>query len=143
MNNVEITQLEPIKVPLVKKFYKEHYPAGKVNKSELIYSLTKNHSIIGIVRFRAIEEYRLLTGMVISTELRGQGHGSLLMNYCVSNILTNQDFCFAYRHLESFYSNHDFKKIDAVDLPNSLKTLFLRYTNSGKDLIPMHFQANC
>ncbi|MEZ8384398.1 GNAT family N-acetyltransferase, partial [Vibrio splendidus] len=39
MNNVIITQLDPVKVPLAKRFYKEHYPTGKANKSELIYSL--------------------------------------------------------------------------------------------------------
>jgi len=51
MNNVIITQLDPVKVPLVKRFYKEHYPTGKANKSELIYSLLLDNELCGVVRF--------------------------------------------------------------------------------------------
>ncbi|MDK9760095.1 GNAT family N-acetyltransferase, partial [Vibrio sp. D173a] len=28
-------------------------------------------------------------------------------------------------------------------LPNNLRNLFERYTDSGKDLIPLHYQQNC
>jgi hypothetical protein len=100
MNNVIITQLDPIKVPLVKRFYKEHYPTGKANKSELIYSIELNGELCGVVRFRTIEDRRLLT-------------------------------------------RHQFIQIAPEELPNNLRVLYERYSNSGKDLIPMHYQQNC
>jgi N-acetylglutamate synthase-like GNAT family acetyltransferase len=143
MNNVIIAELDPIKVPLVKRFYKEHYPSGKANKSELIYSLTIDNQLLGVVRLRTIEQFRLLTGMAISKEYRGQQLGKQLMDFCEKNTLNEQDYCFAYAHLERFYSRHHFVKVAPQELPNSLKNLFERYTNSGKDLIPMHYQQNC
>lgn len=143
MNNVVITQLDPIKVPLVKRFYKEHYPTGKVNKSELVYSLTCERELKGVVRFRAIEKYRLMTGMVIAKESRGLRLGDKLMEFCIENTLTQHDYCFAYEHLEHFYTKHNFIKIEPRSLPSCLLSLFDRYTNSGKALIPMHYQSNC
>ncbi|MBW3697260.1 N-acetyltransferase [Vibrio sp. T187] len=143
MNNVMIEQLDPIKLPLIKRFYKEHYPSGKANKSELIIALYIDTQVNGVVRFRTIDKYRLLTGMAISTEKRGLGLGHSLMEHCQAEVLNNSDYCFAYAHLESFYKRHDFQVINAKELPNSLRILYERYTNSGKDLIPMHFQLNC
>ncbi|MEZ8122745.1 GNAT family N-acetyltransferase [Vibrio splendidus] len=143
MNNVIITQLDPVKVPLVKRFYKEHYPTGKANKSELIYSLLLDNELCGVVRFRTIEDNRLLTGMAISKQHRGKQLGSLLMAYCAKHTLTASDYCFAYTHLTNFYSRHKFMQVDPKDLPNGLRVLYERYSNSGKDLIPMHYQQNC
>lgn len=143
MNNVIITQLDPVKVPLVKRFYKEHYPTGKANKSELIYSLLLDDELCGVVRFRAIEDSRLLTGMAISKQYRGKQLGSQLMEYCAKHTLTENDYCFAYAHLTSFYGRHQFVQVDPKQLPNALRVLYERYSNSGKDLIPMQYQQNC
>ncbi|MEZ9111317.1 GNAT family N-acetyltransferase [Vibrio cyclitrophicus] len=143
MNNVIITQLDPVKVPLVKRFYKEHYPTGKANKSELIYSLLLDNELCGVVRFRTIEDSRLLTGMAISKQHRGKQLGSQLMEYCEQHTLTEKDYCFTYVHLINFYTRHQFIQIDPKQLPNGLRVLYERYSNSGKDLIPMHYQQNC
>ncbi|MFA0645854.1 GNAT family N-acetyltransferase [Vibrio cyclitrophicus] len=143
MNNVIITQLDPVKVPLVKRFYKEHYPTGKANKSELIYSLLLDNELCGVVRFRTIEDSRLLTGMAISKQHRGKQLGSQLMEYCEQHTLTEKDYCFTYARLINFYTRHQFIQIDPKQLPNGLRVLYERYSNSGKDLIPMHYQQNC
>lgn len=143
MNNLIIEQLDPIKLPLVKRFYKEHYPSGKANRSELIFTLSIGTSIQGVVRFRTVDNYRLLTGMAISTNQRNKGLGHTLMTHCRNEVLNNSDFCFAYKHLEHFYNAHGFHQLDSSDLPHPLRVLYERYTNSGKDLIPMHFRLNC
>ena len=143
MNNVIITQLDPVKVPLVKRFYKEHYPTGKANKSELIYSLLLDDELCGVVRFRTIEDSRLLTGMAISKQHRGKPLGSQLMKYCAKHTVTENDYCFAYANLTGFYGRHQFVQIDPKQLPNALRVLYERYSNSGKDLIPMQYQQNC
>ena len=39
------------------------------------------------------------------------------MDYCEENTLSEQDYCFAYAHLESFYSRHHFVKISPQELP--------------------------
>lgn len=143
MNNVIIEQLDPIKLPLVKRFYKQHYPSGRANRSELILTLSIDNSLHGVVRFKTIDRFRLLTGMVISTSNRGQGLGHSLMKFCRINTLASSDYCFSFRHLESFYASHGFKTVDPDNLPSELKNLYERYSKSGKDLIPMHFHLNC
>ncbi|MCK6263235.1 GNAT family N-acetyltransferase [Vibrio sp. ZSDE26] len=137
-----IAVLPPIKVPLVNKLYKDHYPSGKAKKDEHIITASTKGGIVAMVRFRTIEQYRLLTGMLVIPEHRGKNIGHALLHYCHSHELTHNDFCFAYQHLESFYIQHQFKTVDVDTLPNSLKNLFQRYVNSGRSLIPMQFQVD-
>ncbi|MGF1721700.1 GNAT family N-acetyltransferase [Vibrio kyushuensis] len=137
-----IAVLDPIKVPLVTRLYKAHYPSGKAKKDERIITVSNNNTMVGVVRFRNIEQYRLLTGMLIIPEMRDQGVGHQLLDHCQAHELSNRDYCFAYQHLEHFYSHHQFHTIEPNKLPNSLKNLFERYVNSGRSLIPMQFQAD-
>ncbi|OEF06209.1 GNAT family N-acetyltransferase [Vibrio genomosp. F10] len=142
MSELTIAVLPTIKVPLVNKLYKVHYPSGKAKKDEHIITASNRSSIIAMVRFRTIEQYRLLTGMLVIPEQREQGVGHALLNYCQDNELTSNDFCFAYDHLESFYRAHQFEIVALDEMPNCLKNLYQRYVNSGRSLIPMQFQVN-
>ncbi|MDA9556713.1 GNAT family N-acetyltransferase [Vibrio sp.] len=139
MPELQIAILEPIKVPLVSRLYKQYYPSGKAKKDELIITGELDKQLVAVVRFRRIADYRLLTGMLVVPTHQGQGLGHQLMQHCQSHILENKDFCFAYTHLEGFYSQHGFVKLDAEQLPAELKTLFIRYTDSGKKLTAMQF----
>ncbi|OIQ25332.1 GNAT family N-acetyltransferase [uncultured Vibrio sp.] len=142
VSELTIAVLPTIKVPLVNKIYKDYYPSGKAKKDEHIVTASSQGSIVAMVRFRHIEQYRLLTGMLVIPEKREHGIGHQLLDYCQSNELNNNDFCFAYTHLEKFYKQHNFYAIEPAHLPNSLKNLFERYVNSGRSLIPMQFQVD-
>ncbi|NOI58439.1 GNAT family N-acetyltransferase [Vibrio coralliilyticus] len=135
---MQIETFDPIKLPLVSRLYKAHYPSGKVKKDELIIVGTIDQQIVSLVRFRNIEQLRLLTGMLVIPEHRGSGLGHQLMGYCAQYVLSEHDFCFAYAHLETFYAQHNFKTIDASQLPNSLKGLFERYSLK-KQLVAMKY----
>ncbi|MBD1567447.1 GNAT family N-acetyltransferase [Vibrio sp. S12_S33] len=146
MKQKEMTQLNfevlpPIKLPLIKRIYKDHYPSTKAKKDELCIVGTLDGTICAVVRFRNIEQYRLLTGMLVVPELRGQGVGSQLLDHCESHVLTSQDYCFAYRHLKSFYAAHGFRPLSPNETPQNLKQLLERYLRSGKDLIPMRYMG--
>lgn len=141
MPELKFEHLDPIKLPLLKRFYKQHYPSTKPKSDELSIVAYSGLSMVAVVRFRSIAEYRLLTGMAVDDSKRGEGIGSQLLNYCLNEILAANDFCFSYSHLQHFYEQANFKKIDIEELPNDLKTLFLRYSQNGKDLIPMQFFA--
>lgn len=141
MSTLSIEVLDPIKLPLVTRLYKQHYPSGKAKKDELTIVGYLDQQLTAVVRFRSIDHYRLLTGMLVEPEKRGLGLGHELMAYCRKEVLTEQDYCFAYQHLEAFYAQHGFVRTDEANLPNSLQQLFVRYTNSGKKLLAMHYQA--
>jgi N-acetylglutamate synthase-like GNAT family acetyltransferase len=141
MPELKFGHLDPIKLPLLKRFYKQHYPSTKPKSDELSIVAYIDFSMVAVVRFRPIAEYRLLTGMAVDESQRGEGIGSQLLNYCLNEVLAKNDFCFSYPHLQNFYEQANFKKIDIEELPNDLRTLFLRYSQNGKDLIPMQFFA--
>ncbi len=134
-----IEVLNPIKLPLIKRLYKAYYPAGRAKRDELIITASSESTIVALLRMKSIENSRLLTGMLVVPEARRTGIGKALLTYCEHNIFSHGDYCFAFMHLESYYSQHGFKTIDCAKLPNSLKMVFRRYIDSGKDLIPMQF----
>ncbi|WP_162047377.1 GNAT family N-acetyltransferase [Vibrio taketomensis] len=142
MDDLRIETLEPIKLPLVSRLYKAHYPSGKAKKNEQTIVGYNNDQLVCVVRFRPIEQYQLLTGMLVIPEQRGQARGHHLLAYCQQCICNSNTYCFAYPHLEHFYQQHGFVSLLADQLPNSLNQLFTRYTASGKCLIPMHYQAD-
>ncbi|ASM96442.1 GNAT family N-acetyltransferase [Vibrio vulnificus] len=133
--------LDPIKVPIIKKLYKVHYPGTKVKKDENIVVAMQDKQTIGVVRFRRVEEHQLMTGMLVIPSQREKGIAHCLLKYCAERLLDEKVFCFAYRHLEPFYAQHSFVTISSEQLPNSLKQKFIRYSESGKDLVPMQYQA--
>ncbi|PMH37143.1 GNAT family N-acetyltransferase [Vibrio sp. 10N.286.49.B3] len=139
MYELSFEQLDPIKIPLIKRIYKAHYPSGKAKKDELTITASHSGVICGLVRFRPVGSYRLMTGMLVIPSYREAKVGHALMQYCCANVLSDTDYCFAYSHLENFYSQHGFSTIEIETLPNHLRDMLTRYVNSGKDLIPMHY----
>ncbi|MBD1574656.1 GNAT family N-acetyltransferase [Vibrio sp. S17_S38] len=129
-----------IKFPLLKPIYKAYYPIAKVKNNESIIVGYHDKSIIAIVRFRPIERYQLLTGMLVLPEYQHKGIGQQLLAYCESAILTSDHYCFAYQHLENFYHNNGFHVVQSVDLPAPLRFLFQRYISSGKKLVAMQYK---
>ncbi len=142
MPDLKFEHLDPIKQPLLKRFYKQHYPSTKPKSDELTIVAYQGYEMKGVVRFRTIADYRLLTGMAVSETSRGQGIGLQLLRYCHENILQKNDFCFSYAHLQKFYQQAQFEIVDIEELPGELKSLFIRYSQSGKNLIPMQFLPN-
>lgn len=146
MSKQRIELLDPIKLPLITKLYKAHYPSGKAKKNETTIVGYLDNQIVSVVRFRFIDPYRLLTGMLVIPEQRGYGFANELMQYCQQNELKEKDYCFAYPHLEQFYKANGFHTIEPTKLPPPLELLYSRYTNCGKALIPMQYidkQSDC
>ncbi len=130
-------RLDPIRLPLIQRFYKSHYPSGKAKRDEVIWTVEKDGQIIGCVRFRQFNDCQLLTGMVIHSDHRRNRLASQLMENCEAQANSKQCFCFAYSHLEALYTKQGFVTIGEADLPAPLDELFIRYSQGRKKLIPM------
>jgi N-acetylglutamate synthase-like GNAT family acetyltransferase len=142
MSDVKIIELDPIRLPLIQKLYKAYYPSAKAKRQDLIYVAYIGTNIVGIVRFKTIDKWRLLTGLLVVPEYRNRGIAHQLVHFCQKNILTELDYCFAYQHLASFYAQHGFVNQALSNPPAQLLSLFERYTRSGKSLVLMRYQAN-
>ena len=138
MSTMQIEVLDPMKLPLVARLYKTYYPSGKAKKDELTIVGCLEGQMVSVVRFRSIEQYRLLTGMLVVPGQRDRGLGHQLMAHCTQKVMNTNDYCFAYLHLEQFYGQHGFMAIAVDELPNSLKGLFERYARTKK-LVPMRY----
>lgn len=90
---LEFQQFAPIKLPLIKRFYKNHYPGSKPKSDEQVIVALKDREIVGVVRFRMIGQYRLLTGMAVEAQSRQQGIGKQLLDYCQKQWLNPATFC--------------------------------------------------
>lgn len=140
MIEVNFQLLESIKIPLIKPIYKAFYPSAKPKKNERIVVGYHEKTIICIVRFRPIEHFSLLTGMLVIPDYRQQGIAVQLLTFCQAHYLSENSYCFAYQHLESLYKSVGFSVVEVKLLPNSLQQLFIRYTDAGKKLLPMRYQ---
>ncbi|UJF19194.1 GNAT family N-acetyltransferase [Vibrio sp. SS-MA-C1-2] len=134
--------LEPLRFPLVTRLYKNHYPAGKPKKDETIWIGESNKGIVSAVRYKRVtDSIQLLTGMLVIPELRGEGVADQLLIATKSVTEEKICYCFAYRYLVPLYQRHQFVEINAEQLPPELASRFHSYCQSGKDLVPMIYQA--
>lgn len=132
-------KLDPIKLPLLQRFYKQHYPSARPKKNELLIVARHQGELCAAVRFRPIEQYQLLTGMAVTEAMRGAGIGHQLLSHCEEQILDQHVYCFAFPWLEDFYQAHGFRVIGSESLPNCLHNLLQRYQNGGKSLVAMQY----
>ncbi|KLU99600.1 acyltransferase [Photobacterium aquae] len=137
MDKLSFHPLEPLRFPLVNRFYKQHYPAGKAKKDEIIWTGEDNKQICCCVRFKLFDGFQLLTGMVVAPERRGTGIGRQLLHASRPQQTLQPCYCLAFSYLEQFYESADFSRIGDHDLPEALLSRLVRYRAAGKDLIAM------
>ncbi len=140
MNKLSFHILEPLRFPLINRLYKNYYPAGKAKKDEDIWVGEDGSSIISCVRFKKIEDIQLLTGMLVIPDYRGKGVGDALLAATTKQIENQPCYCFAFSHLVPLYQRAHFTVIEDTELPHYLASRFKRYSESGKNLVPMIYQ---
>lgn len=125
--------------PLVKRFYQEHYPSGKPNKSDPTWVLHQQFKLAAAVRLRQFPDCQLFTGMLVRPDLRGKGVGQELIQRLRSPMMERSTFCFAFQHLEHYYRSHGFQMIESSLLPFVLQSRLNAYLAGGKKLIAMNY----
>lgn len=134
--SLELRKMDKVYLPLIKKFYKDHYNASKPKSSDLSYGLYQEGMLLGLIRFKPINQNYLLLGMAIHKDYRKQGLGGVLLSRSLNEIPSKPCYCFALSHLTSFYGSH-FDQLEPENLPKELSLLFKRYSDNGKELIAM------
>ncbi|MCQ1061305.1 GNAT family N-acetyltransferase [Photobacterium sp. DNB23_23_1] len=137
MSKLRFHPLETLRFPLINRFYKSYYPAGKAKKDEVIWIGENNKGIQACVRFKQFDQYQLLTGMLVHPALRSQGLGLALLDACHGQLTASPSYCFAFGYLEAFYQDSGFIIITDNELPEPLQSRINRYRQSGKTLTPM------
>lgn len=137
MTSYKCAPLDSLRFPLIKRLYKTHYPPGMPRKDDIIWSIEKNATLCGAVKFRQEGENQLLSGLLIIPSLRGVNLGHLLLKQSEQQSRIKPCYCFAYAYLVPFYQKAGYIRLDTNQLPSVLKSKFHRYCASGKDLVPL------
>ncbi|SMY39107.1 GNAT family N-acetyltransferase [Photobacterium andalusiense] len=141
MSPIRYQQLNPIRLPIINKLYKDFYPAGKAKRDEILWVGESQQGVICCVRFKYIGELQLLTGMLVKPEYRNQKIATQLLQHATPQIQQKPCYCFAFKELEALYQQAGFITLQPQQLPHDLQQRFERYCHSGKKLIPMHYNA--
>ncbi len=134
-------QLNPVMLPLIQKFYKQHYKPARPRRNDDIFIIRDKNTICGVVMLRNLNTCRLLTGMLVAPEYRHRGLAHDLLAYCRQATLAESDFCFCSVRLKPFYQSHGFTAIPAEKLPSELQSRFCRYQQSG-EMLAMAYNEN-
>ncbi len=106
-DSFEFSEVEPLSLPLVNRFYKQcRYPA-KAGKGEQVYSLRQNAVIVAAVKLmpKDVEgrQWLFLRAMCVLPERRNEGIGALFLEY-LRKTYKHPVYCYPFDHLLGFYS---------------------------------------
>jgi predicted GNAT family N-acyltransferase len=162
--------VEPIKVPLINKFYKEYNIRGQAKKCDIICCIKVEQTIVGVALLRQILNHHqalvahsqtnqvsdlqtpsnfLLTGVGVAPHYRGRGYSKLLINnmllgyrehLCDTPDSPSDVYCFAYQHLQPLYESLGFCEYRPTDLPNALYSKWTSYLAQGRSLTCMKYR---
>lgn len=91
------------------------------------------------LRLTPKENYKLLRGLWVEKNSRGQSYGSELLTLLNIELLNKPCYCFPYSNQQGFYQHNHF--IDASDsAPTALQQQWRGYVKRGEDLLLMKYQ---
>ncbi len=109
--------------PLVDPLYERNGAQSRAREIDLFFIAREKDSVIGCVRFCRENDIALLRSMMIDADYRRKGVGRQLLN-AFSKYVRNQKispvYCVPYSHLETFYGQIGFRKINDEDAPDFL-----------------------
>jgi len=132
---IEYSTLASSDAKLLKRFYKQSKYSPKVDRSDEMLVGRLNGDIVAAVRLQPKSDGVFLRAMVVSPELRGQGVGTELLEYCIAHLGSRYCYCFALRHLQQFYENKGFIASDVDLAPESISSAYRRLRSAARDVV--------
>ncbi|MCE3009190.1 MAG: GNAT family N-acetyltransferase [Proteobacteria bacterium] len=111
-------------------FYSTNGSRAKARDTDVYLLALHGLEIVGAVRFCIEEETYMLRTMMIDSKCRRNGIGSKLLSSFAKHLELNNiknAYCLPYPHLESFYSQIGFNKIDIENAPRFLQERYSQY----------------
>ena len=138
MSDIQFMLAQPEQLSLVKRFYKQSKYSAKTDRSDATIIGVQNETIVCAVRLQPKVEGYFLRAMVVAPDLRHRGIGLMLLSWVVEWLAGRYCYCFAYTHLEHFYSQGGFKKSDIDSVNTEIASHFIRLTDRGRNVVIMH-----
>ncbi|MCQ8878152.1 GNAT family N-acetyltransferase [Pseudoalteromonas shioyasakiensis] len=121
---IRVVRLDPIKTPLVNKFYDKHGARGRATKQDDVWVVYSAAEIIAACRIQNRDEHLFLSTLFVDSNWRAQGIAKRLL---LALIAEQQKviFTFAYQSLIDFYRSIGFNFV--LTLPPPISTLLKVY----------------
>ena len=137
LDNIIIKKAEPVILPQIKRFYRDHGFRAQAPKSDDIYIALLDNKLIGALRLIPVDNHWLLRSMCVHEEYRGKGVGSYMLGILKDVLREKQCYCFPYTHLKEFYSQIGFKRIETNEAPFTICEKYRMYLNKKKNILLM------
>ncbi len=136
----ECREIEPLRWPLVAKFYKANGHKGKPCGDDRVLALLKQGEIVAAVRLSPQPQgCLLLRGLWTAQTLRNQGLGSELLLQVHNRFADQPIWCYPYAHLDGFYRRNGFSSYPAAQAPDPIRQRWTRYRAKGHDYLLMAY----
>ena len=125
---------------LVNNFYSSLGSQGQARDFDRFFLAYQNDKLLGCVRFCNEEGVSLLRTMMIESSARRMKIGSRLLLKFEEYLEEHQikrTYCLPYSHLEKFYGQIGFKKLQGESVPDFLENRLEGYKSKGLDCICM------
>ena len=131
--------LSGVEMPLANKFYRKHGFRGKAKRND-ICAVIKNSKqiIIASAYIRNYQSFKLLAGVAVDSEQRGQGVARALIEQ-MSTGFDNQTYTFPYDTLLTFYHSIGFSLVVPNEVDSAVGVLFSSYRKQGRKITAMRF----
>jgi N-acetylglutamate synthase-like GNAT family acetyltransferase len=124
-----VTIMESGDAMAVNNFYDETGYRGQAETKDKLVIATQENKIIGAVRLVDENNVIVLRGMQVGDAYQRQGVGSAMLKK-ISQLLEGKEcYCLPLEHLEKFYGQIGFKKIDIQEAPKFLQDRANKYKN--------------
>ncbi len=118
-------------------FYVEQGYHSDWSKVEMAFVAMENNKIIASVKVERSHGFSILRGMYISREFQGRKIGTKLIKYIEPILNETISYCMPFAHLDTFYSQVGFEKVNLNLYPKYLRKRYIGYQESGYNIIPM------
>ena len=98
-----------------------------------VITAQKDEELIGVVRICPENGVLMLRGMEIKPEFQRQGIGSRMLGEVEKILQGKECFGIPYEHLERFYGQIGFQKIDDKEAPSFLQNRITKYRQEYPD----------
>jgi len=135
MISIEIASVESLQD--VANLYSANGYSGPIGDNDTVLIAREESVTVAVVRLCLEQDTTVLRGMMVAPSSRRQKIGFRLLKHCEQVLGAKQSYCLPYTHLEQFYGQIGFRRIDASDLPDFLRERFASYLEKGLDVIAM------